>query len=642
MDPSKGLSFQTGVDWHPSANRVIMIFCMFEKEKMTIDGQDGRTSVKTPGTGTEKRDYENPMGGFLGRYGWIYLPGIAFLALSSYLQVLVPRQLGLVIDLLDRAGGMIDEVAVRQALVGLLLIALAVFGARFAWRSLIMGNSRNLEKYLRERLFSHFLSLPTTFFQQRKTGDLMAYAINDIGAIRMTFGPGLALAANAIVLGFLSISRMTGTVDPRLTLFALLPVPVILILAFRLGTAVQRRFRRVQETFAAVSDRVSESISGIQVIKAYSQEEEEASRFETLNRQSFDNQMRMTAVSAAMSPTVSLFFGISFSVSLIYGSQLVLNQSISLGDFVAFNGYLTLIVNPVQSVARIINMVQKGLASWKRYQDIVTIVPDIKDGPQTIPDDQLPTKSDGRLTAEHLTFRYQGQGEDALSDITLQLSPGRRVGILGRTGSGKTTLANLLVRLHEAPAGCIRLDGRELTDYPLVWLRRQVATVPQDNFLFSASILDNIRFFDDDISIEQVQKAAIMADLHETVLDFPDGYETILGERGVTLSGGQKQRVSLARALVRQAPILILDDALSAVDTETERRILTALKGRHSDQAVLIIANRVSALQDCDEILVLEGGRVTGRGTHRTLLDQSGLYAEIAALQRESTTGGEG
>jgi ATP-binding cassette, subfamily B, multidrug efflux pump len=343
--------------------------------------------------------------------------------------------------------------------------------------------------------------------------------------------------------------------------------------------------------------------------------------------------MRMAVVSSATSPLVTLLFGVSFTIGLIYGSRLVLDGSISLGEFVAFNGYLALIVQPVQSVARIINVLQRGAASWKRYTDVVKVVPAVRDQPETIPADRLPQASGGNLSIRDLTFTYPGSSRPALRHISLDLTPGRRVGILGKTGSGKTTLANLLVRLHEPPKGSILLDGLPIGELPLAWLRRQIAVVPQDNFLFSATLEDNIRFFDAAPDQAAVENVARLADLWDTVLSFPDGLQTIVGERGVTLSGGQKQRVSLARALLKPAPILILDDALSAVDTETEQRILATLASSTADRACLIIANRISALQDCDEILVLDDGEVSERGSHAELLAKGGFYALVAEHQ---------
>jgi ATP-binding cassette, subfamily B, multidrug efflux pump len=340
---------------------------------------------------------------FFRRYGWLYLPGLLFLALSSYLQTLIPHYLGRIIDdlssMIKASAGPAAGAALNPGnLIAMVLAALAVFVSRFIWRYLIMGNSRYLENCLRRQLFDHLLVLTPRFYQQQKTGDLMAYAVNDIGAIRQTLGPGLALSANAIIMSLLSIRSMSGEVNAQLTWLALLPIPPILVLILLFGRQVRVRFHKVQATFSAVSDRIQESITGIQVIKAYGLEQDEVKRFENLNLQSRNAQMRMTAVSAATSPLTTLLFGISFTIGLIQGAQLVMNGVISLGDFVAFQGYLALIVSPVQSVARIINLLQKGNASWKRFKRIMNVVPDVQEDPQGLTEDQLPERSGGQLT----------------------------------------------------------------------------------------------------------------------------------------------------------------------------------------------------------------------------------------------------
>jgi ATP-binding cassette subfamily B protein len=578
---------------------------------------------------------------FWKRYAWLYLPGFIFLGLSAYTQVLVPRILGDLIDELNVPAGEIMMPAVYRGLGLMLLVALAAFITRFIWRYFIMGNARHLEIALRQKLFEHLQKLPMQFYQHQKTGDLLAYAINDIGAIRQTFGPGLALSANTVVMIILAIGSMSGDVDRRLTMFALSPVPLIIAIIIWMGRQVRVRFRKVQEAFAAVSDRVQESITGIEVIKAYGQEDEEVERFEQLNRRSWHANINMTKISASMGPAVNILFGISFSIALIYGSSLVLQQQVTLGSFVAFNGYLTLIINPIRSIARIINVMQRGMASLRRYMDIVKVEPVVQDLPGIKPANQWAERLRGEIDVRDLTFVYPGEKKPALRQISLTLQPGRMVGILGRTGSGKTTLANLLLRLYDVPDQTIFLDGQDIRQIPLSVLRRQIAYVPQDNFIFSDTLSNNIRFFDDRYTQEDIRTASKLADLDTTVSEFVHGYETIVGERGMTLSGGQRQRLGLARALLRQAPLLILDDALSAVDTETERRILEQLRQRMAkrETGCLIIANRISALQYCDEILVLSDGLVIERGRHEELLAVGGFYASIASRQSEREEG---
>lgn len=571
---------------------------------------------------------------FLRKYGWIYLPGLVFLVASSYVQTLQPRILGKIIDTLEAAS--INTGDVWRGLQQLLLVALMTFITRFVWRYIIMGNSRNMESYLRKRLFAHLQTQPPEFFNHQKTGDLMAYAINDINAIRMTFGPSLAQGVSGITIAILSVTGMSTGVNPRLTLFALLPIPIVVVLVVIMGRLVQQRFRRVQETFAAVSDRVQEDISGIRVIKAYVQEEEESTRFEGLNRRSRKVNLDMVKVSASMRPMVMLLFGVSFTISLVYGGSLVRGGVITVGDFVAFNGYLMLIVMPIQSIARIITMIQRGLASLKRYRTILEIAPTVTDGIGDAPAEAL---GEG-LEIKDLTFTYPGSSQPALSGIDIRLAPGRSLGVVGRTGSGKTTLAMLLSRLYNAPDGTILYGGRDINRFGLGTLRLGIACVPQDNFLFSATVSDNIRFFDDAFTQEQIVQAARLACVDDNIQAFPEGYETPVGERGMSLSGGQKQRIGIARALLRDTPLLILDDALSAVDTRTEESILSNLHERQqSRQSSIIISHRISAVMACDEIIVLDSGRIAERGTHAELCAAGGFYARTAASQADSGEG---
>ena len=571
---------------------------------------------------------------YLRKYGWIYLPGLMFLVSSSYIQTLQPKVLGRIIDLLKET--VISRSAVRDNLLLMILIALMTLVTRFIWRYIIMGNARNMESYLRKRLFSHLQKQPPEFFNHQKTGDLMAYAINDINAIRMTFGPSLAMGVAGLTTSALSIAGMSGGVHPGLTLFALAPIPIVVVVVVYMGQLVQKRFRRVQETFAAVSDRVQEDISGIRVIKAYVQEEDEGERFEGLNRQSRKVNLDMVKVSASMRPLVLLLFGVSFTISLVYGGNLVRSGVITIGDFVAFNGYLMLIVMPIQSIARVITIVQRGLASLKRYSGILEITPAVTDGPGDAP---VQAMGEG-LDIKDLRFVYPGTTNPALEDINIRLEPGRSLGIVGRTGSGKTTLVMLLSKLYNAPDNTILYGGWDINRFDLETLRTSIASVPQDNFLFSASIVDNIRFFDDAYTQEQVEEAARLACIADSIRDFPEGYATEVGERGMSLSGGQKQRIGIARALLRDTPLLVLDDALSAVDTRTEESILTNLHQRKQHrQSSIIVSHRISAVMACDEIVVLDAGRIIERGTHAELVAAGGFYAQTSASQTDSGEG---
>ncbi|NLC42819.1 MAG: ATP-binding cassette domain-containing protein, partial [Clostridiales bacterium] len=411
---------------------------------------------------------------FFRRYGLNYVWGAIFLLINVYIATLAPKYLGIVIDLLDTP--VIIQQEVLKYIGLMVLVALGVFATRFIWRYFIMGNSRNMECFLRMEMLKHLQKMSVNFYSRRKTGDLMAYAVNDIGAIRQSFGPGVALILNGLAMSLLSVSSMVQVVHPRLTLFALLPVPIIMIVIIYVGTNIRQKFRQVQANFASISDRINENISGIRVIKTYVQEEDEVNRFEVLNQEMKQSNIDLVRVSALMGPLIQLFFGISFMINLIYGSSLVKTGQISLGDFVAFNGYLTMIMMPVVSIGRVINVFQRGMASFNRLEEIFGIEPEIID-------DALPTteeeaeKLEGNIEFNNLSFVYTGYKEYALQDISFKLEKGQILGVIGRTGSGKTTLVNLLLKLHNVKPGQILIDGQDINDYSVEYLRENIGYV---------------------------------------------------------------------------------------------------------------------------------------------------------------------
>lgn len=563
---------------------------------------------------------------FLMKHKVSYIIGIFFMFLSSYIQALFPDILGKTIDILKQ--GNFDTGLVWTNIFYILLIALGAFISIYIWRNLVIGNARSLECYLREELYSHFQKLSSEFYNRRKTGDLIAYAINDISAVRMTFGPATAMSINGIGICIVSIYSMAEAVNWRLTLMSLLPIPFIIFFMIKIGGKIQRRFRKVQESFASISDRVQENIYGIRVIKAYTQEKDEVEKFETLNNKMMDSNLGMVRISSFLSPVIELCFSISFVLNLIIGGNMVLNGEISLGDFTAFNGYLLLIMAPVITIGRVITIFQRGMASFKRLDEIFSEKIDIKDGKEMIE-----KNLQGEILFNNLCFSYPGMNDTALKNIKLKIPRGHTVGIIGRTGCGKTTIANLLLKMYNIENDRIFIDGTDINDYSLEALRNGFGYVPQDNFLFSASIKDNIKFFKDIYQDEEVKEAARNSCIYDNISDLPEGFDTMLGERGVNLSGGQKQRVSIARAVVKDPAILILDDALSAVDTITESMIIDNFKKIRKGKTTLIIAHRISAVQDADEIIVLDGGEIAERGTHDELLKKEGLYYGIYTEQ---------
>ena len=566
---------------------------------------------------------------FFQKHGWRYLPGVVFIVLSSYIGTLSPRALGNVIDALSAAP--IDRDAVVYHTVSIVIIAVAVFITRFIWRYFIIGNSLHLERFLREKFFAHLQRQSANFFNHEKTGNLLAYAINDIGAIRNTFGNSISMVVGGITTAFSVVMAMAGGINSQLTIYVLLPIPIIIVVTYYLGRFIRRRFRRVQEIFALTSDRVNENINGIRVIKAYAQEDEECDKFEVINQDMRKAQARMVRVSSLMNPTIQFMFGISFLIALIVGSNLVREGTMSVGEFVAFNTYLGMIIRPVLSIGRIINTLQRGMASIKRLEALMMIRPEVVDGTC----DHTVQPVQGEIEIKNLTFNYPDIEEPALSNISLHVQKGQILGIIGHTGSGKTTLVNLLLKQYNVPDGTIFFDGEDINHFPLDTLRENIGYVPQDNFLFSSTVGENIRFFNPRYSQEQIELAAQQSRIYDNIIDFPRKFETVVGERGVTLSGGQKQRISIARALIKQPSLLILDDSLSAVDTRTEDEILTNLQTVLQNKTGIIIAHRISAVQHADIIVVLDHGQIVERGTHAELLELDGHYAQIYHEQLE-------
>ncbi len=566
---------------------------------------------------------------FIRQHKPSYLFGILCMLVASWVQTLFPNLLGGTIDIMGEQG--FNAASVRRNILFILLIALATFGFTWLWRTMIIGNARKLECEIRAKLFRHFLLLSPSFYQKKKTGDLIAFAINDISAVRMTFGPATAMSVNSLVLCIVSIFTMISTVDSRLTLLTLIPFPFVIWAMLSIGNQVRKSFLKVQESFAAISGKVNEGIHGVRVLKAYVQEAPTLADFRETSNGMVEASVKMVSVSSILGPVIELCFSLSFGLNLILGGRMVLDGTITVGAFVAFNTYLAMIMAPVLSIGRIVNLFQRGIASMDRLNGVFLSEPEIRDRPHA-----RDISFQGHIAIRNLSFRYKDTAKAALEIQDFTIPAGSTLGIIGLTASGKTTLANLLLRAYDTENDSLLLDGLPITGYTLETLRNGIGLVSQEPFLFSATIRENITSFQLDRSEEEIREAASDSFMLESIEEMTEGLDTLLGERGINLSGGQRQRVAIARALLRDTPVLILDDALSAVDTVTEAHILENLRRRRKGKTTILISHRISAVADADNILVLNDGQVVQTGTHEALLQEGGLYREINDEQEEN------
>ncbi|SNS86478.1 ATP-binding cassette, subfamily B [Anaerovirgula multivorans] len=558
---------------------------------------------------------------------WSYLFGIFFLLLVDLLQLFIPEVLRSITNKLQE--NLLEGSDVLRYALYIILIGIGIAFFRFLWRMLIIGASRELEYHLRNKVFSHLLTLSTSYYQRHKTGDLMAHVTNDIHAIRMAFGPGIVAMTDAIFLNIAAIIMMAATTDLQLTVLALLPMPLLILAMTRFGKLIHIRFRTAQEAFANITDKTQENLTGVRVIKAYVQEEAEIQSFYKKNQELFERNMELAKLFGFFHPLVHFLSSLSFVIAIWYGGGLVIDGNISLGDFVAFTTYLGLLVSSISAIGWVINIMQRGSASMERINLILKEEAEIKDSSFAKELEDIKEA----IVFDSVTFTYPTSQYPALKNFSLKIPKGSSVGVIGRTGSGKTTIAHLLLRLYELSEGNIYFDDMPIKEISLKSLREKIGFVDQDSFLFSTTIAENIGFGIDNYSIEDIRHVSKIAGLHEDILDFPKQYETLVGEKGITLSGGQRQRTSIARALIKNPDILILDDCLSAVDTNTEEKILEALKTETQNRTTIIIAHRISTLKHCNKIIVLDNATIIEEGTHQELLENKGLYYDFYEKQ---------
>ena len=565
---------------------------------------------------------------YLRRYKARYALGGGCLFATASLAMLVPYLLKGAIETIEQHGAF-SRVAAYAGLI--VAVALVQGVARTCSRALIFNVGRDVEYDLRNDLFAHLLTLPVNFYQRRQIGDLMSRLINDVTAVRMLLGVGILNLVNTPIYYVYAVSIMLS-LDPTLTVVSLLPYPILLLAVKRVSRRLMEQTLRVQEGLASLSSAVQENISGVQVIKAYAAEAVAVEQFSRLNRQFTRQSLELARVRGRLFPLMKVASGLGTLMVLSYGGSQVIRGTLSLGDLVAFIAYLNLLAWPTMAMGWMLSILQRGRAAMQRLEQILSVEPDIQDLPGAA---SLPAIR-GRVEFRDVDFAYrtQGNGHAVVQGASFVIEPGQKLALVGRTGAGKTSLVQLLPRVFDPTAGTILLDGRDIRTLPLAQLRRAVGFVPQDPFLFSASIRENIAFGLDVASDVRVRRAAEIAGVAADIEAFPRGYDTVVGERGMTLSGGQKQRLTLARAIACDPPILVLDDALSSVDTRTERHILGRLRDVLNGRTCIIIAHRISTIRDADRIAVVEDGRIVEFGDHDALLARDGVYAELFRQQQ--------
>ncbi|WP_027967898.1 ABC transporter ATP-binding protein [Streptococcus equinus] len=554
-----------------------------------------------------------------------YIVGILALILVAVLNLIPPKVMGNVID--HVTSGELTQHELLLSLFYLILSALAMYALRYIWRMYILGTSYRLGQIMRFRLFEHFTKMSPSFYQKHRTGDLMAHATNDINSLTRLAGGGVMSAVDASITALVTLVTMAFSISWQMTLIAVIPLPFMAYATSRLGRKTHQAFGKSQAAFSELNNKVQESVSGIKVIKSFGYQEDELQSFQDINNMTFKKNMTTMKYDVMFDPLVLLFIGASYVLSLLMGAVMVSAGQVTVGNLVTFITYLDMLVWPLMAIGFLFNMIQRGTVSYERISHLLKEQSDVKES-----ENPLSEIKNGTLVYDIDAFHYDN--EQTLSDIHFALKQGQTLGLVGQTGSGKTTLLRLLLREYDLQDGQITLDGHDIKDYKLSDLRQLIGYVPQDQFLFATSILDNIRFGNPDAKLEEVEAATKLSRVYDDIVAMPDGFKTLIGEKGVSLSGGQKQRIAMSRAMILNPEILILDDSLSAVDAKTEHAIIENLKETRKDKSTIITAHRLSAVVHADLILVMQDGKIIERGRHEDLIEQGGWYADTYEAQQ--------
>ncbi|PGA96980.1 ABC transporter transmembrane domain-containing protein [Bacillus toyonensis] len=556
-----------------------------------------------------------------------YIIGIIMLFGVALLELVAPKVLGIVVDEINN-GTLTSEKLLKWVIL-LVAVGITMYILRYLWRIMIFGSSLKLARQLRKNLYEHFTKMSPTFYQSRRTGDLMAHATNDIQAIQQTAGSGVLTLVDSLAVGGCVLVAMGFTISWKLTLLSLIPMPIVAISTNYYGTLLHRRFHKAQQSFSEINDKVQESMSGMKVIRSLGQEKENLEAFRKKSEDVVHKNMLVARIDSLFDPTIALIVGFSFLIAVCYGSLLVVRGELTVGELVTFTTYLGTLVWPMLAFGWLFNIMERGRASYDRVEKILSQTSDVVNK-----ENAINTIASGDVSFAINSFSYKKNELLNLKDIYFNLRKGETLGIVGRTGAGKTTLLKCLIREYDHFNGELKVGERDIRDLTLHGVRSAISYVPQDHFLFSASIGENIAFGKVDATYKEIARAAEIACIYNDIVQFSEGYDTVVGERGVSLSGGQKQRISIARALLTNAEILILDDCLSAVDAKTEETILSALKRERAEKTTIITAHRLSAIQHANIILVIDEGAVVQRGTHEQLMGENGWYKEMYESQQ--------